>query len=204
MPATSRPRKRPRSISRSASRCEQPNLRLSGQSASLEFDQHADDHPRARRVLGDLADLRFGVGRELLDPDGMGIGDVGRALDGIAERDMRRGNAQAEAEVDLAARGRVEMRPLGGEGCDNLGGGVRLDGIVDGGVAQALGQRIVFRAQHVEVEDHGRRVEVMAADIGILRRAHGADGGVLVDLVYGNAPKGGGVQHGHLHQTRGS
>ena len=35
MPATSSPRHRPRSISRSASRREQPNLRLSGQSASL-------------------------------------------------------------------------------------------------------------------------------------------------------------------------
>ena len=35
MPATSSPRKRPRSISRSASRREQPNLRASGQSAWL-------------------------------------------------------------------------------------------------------------------------------------------------------------------------
>ena len=36
------------------------------------LDQHAHDDAGAGRQLGDLADLRLGIGRELLDADRMG------------------------------------------------------------------------------------------------------------------------------------
>ena len=161
MPATSSPRQRPRSISRSASRREQPNLRLSGQSASRGLDEHADDHPRAGGVPGDLAELLLGVDGELLDAHGMRVRDVGGALDGVAEGDVARGHAEPEAEVDLAARGAVEAAAERRHRRHHLGGGVGLDRVVDDRVAEPLLERAVLRPHELEVEDHGRPVEVV-------------------------------------------
>ena len=137
MPATSRPRKRPRSIRRSASRREQPNLRLSGQSASDASTSMRMIDPRAGGVRGDLPELLLGVGGELLHAHGVGMGDVGGALDGVAEGDAVGGDAEAEAEVDLAARGAVEAPAQLGQRRHDLGRGVRLDRVVDRGVAEA-------------------------------------------------------------------
>ena len=80
-------------------------------------------------------------------------------------------HAERAAEVDLAARGRVEMRAFGGERGHHLGGRVRLDRIVDRGVAEAGLERAVLGAQHREVEHHRRAVELMGADVRVLTRA---------------------------------
>ena len=88
-------------------------MRLSGQSACERLDQHADDHPRARGVLGDLVELLLGVGGELLDAHRVGVGDVAGALDGVAEGDAVGRDPEPEAEVDLAARGAVELAAEG-------------------------------------------------------------------------------------------
>ena len=155
MPATSSPRKRPRSISRSASRREQPNLRLSGQSASLASTSMRMITRAPGACAAILYELLLGIGRELLDADGVGVGDVGGALDGVAEGDVARpGTPSDEAEVDLAARGRVETPAEGRDRRDHLGRRVGLDRVVDRGAAEAGLERAVLGAQHLEVEDH--------------------------------------------------
>ena len=54
----------------------------------------------------------------------VGVGDVGGALDGVAEGDAVGLDPEAEAEVNLAARGAVELATEGGDGRDHLGGGI--------------------------------------------------------------------------------
>ena len=59
--------------------------------------------------------------------------------------------------------------PRAASGRDDLGGGVGLDRVVDGRVAEAAVEGAVLGAQHVEVEDDRRAVELGRADEGILR-----------------------------------
>ncbi len=197
----SSPRSRPRSIRRSASRREQPNLRLERPVGLGFLDQHAQDDPRARRMLGEFHQLRLGIRGELLDAHGMRVRNVGGPLDRVAEGDVAGGDAECQAEVDLAARGRVEMRALRGQGRDHLGGGVRLDRVVDHRLAEALRQRVVLRAQHVEVEDDRRTVEFARADVGILARRNLRVERMSVKAG-GITRQGGSVAHAHLHQSR--
>ena len=113
------------------------------------------------------------------------------------------GDAEPEAEVDLAARGAVELAAQRGDRGDDLGGGVGLDRVVNGRVAEAGIEGPVLGAEHVEIEDHRRTVEVGRADEAILRGRDGADRGVVVEESCGLARKGGSVSHAHLHQSRG-
>ena len=107
-------------------------------------------------------------------PGGVGVGDVGGALDGVAEGDAVAGHAEAEAEVDLAARGAVEPPAELGQRRHDLGRRVGLHGVVDRGVAEARRERAVLGAQHLEVEDHRRPVELARADVGVLARGNRA------------------------------
>ena len=140
------------------------------------LDQHADDHPRAGRVLGELVELLLGVGRELLDAHRVGMGDVARPLDRVAEGDAARSDAERQAEIDLAARGGVEVPAKRRHRRHHLGRRIRLHRIVDRRVAEAGLERAVLGPHHVEVEDDGRTVEVARADVGILLRGDGALG----------------------------
>jgi hypothetical protein len=76
----------------------------------------------------------------------------------------------AEAELDLAARGRVEMRAERHKPLHDRAGGVGLHGIVDVGVAETRLQRAVVRFHDIDVEDKGWAPE-------ILRRREGFESG---------------------------
>ena len=126
--------------------------------------QQADIDLRAGRMLGDLLQLHLRIRRKERYPGGMGKGDVAGAFHRIAERDMRRLRAKAQAKLDFAARGGIEPAALTDQRLDHLARGVRLDRVVDVGAAKTRLQRAVI-PRHDGARQHQRgAVERVMAD----------------------------------------
>ena len=96
---------------------------------AFAVDQDAAEHLRARRGNGDLFQLRLAVEGVELHAAGVGPGDVGLLLDGVAEGDPLRRDAEREHLGDLAGRGGVEAGALLGQARQDFLRRVGLHGI---------------------------------------------------------------------------
>ena len=154
------------------------------------LDDQADIHVRTGGNLGDLLKLFLGIGGKEGDPVVTGPFDILTALDGVTEGNLVGGRALAKANLDLAARGGVEVRAKLDEAGDHLTSGVGLDRIVDVGAAETGLQRAVLRLDPINVDHQRRPIKVMRGDKGIkARRGVEAGGGIRPGKHY---------SHGHL------
>ena len=111
---------------------------------------------------------------------------------------------EPEAEVDLAARGAVELAAEGGHGRDHLGRRVGLDRVVDAWRRRGRpsSARYLARSTSRSKTTVGRsksRARMKAS----CRAVTALSGRVNVEESSGLARKGGSVSHAHLHQSRG-
>ena len=157
------------------------------------FDQQADIDLCTGRVFGELFQLFGGIGGKQANARAIGKGDVGGFLDGVAEGHARGTGPLRQAQLDLGARGGVEMRALGHQAGDHADFGVRLDGIVDMRRTQPGLQRVVLGGHGIGVDDQGRTVEFGIAD-EIQQPGSGR-------RLFGSRQAGYVCVHGHLQRT---
>ena len=115
--------------------------------------QDAAEHLGALRHAGDLLDLGLAIDREEPHAELEGPGDVALLLDRVAEGDAVRRGAGRQHHLDLLDRGAVEARAEGCQQAQHLRRRVRLDGVVDPGVRQGVGEGVVVVPDDVEVDD---------------------------------------------------
>ena len=110
-------------------------------------------------MFGNLFKLFIRIGGKQGDADGMGIGDVSRPLDGVAIGHGVRRGTQRQAQFNLAPAGRIEMRPQRHKARQDAGVRVRLDRIMDVGMAQTSFQRMILGFHPVHVQHQCRAVK---------------------------------------------
>lgn len=109
-------------------------------------------------VAGDFFEFGGAIDGEHVDAGGVGFGDGGGFLDGVAEGEAGSGDAELEALTDFGGTGDIETGPGGGEGVDDFGHGVGLHGVVDMGEGEGAGEFTVFPFDHGKVDgEEGRR-----------------------------------------------
>ncbi len=123
---------------------------------AFAVDQDAAEHLRARRGSGDLFQLRLAVEGVELHTAGVRPGDVGLLLDGVAEGDPLRRDAEREHLGDLARRGGVEAGALVGQAGQDFLRRVGLHGIEHFSQRQGAGQRAILLRHHVQVDHQAR------------------------------------------------
>ena len=109
--------------------------------------------------VGDLAQLGLGV--EGKQPDALGVpcGDVRRALDRVAERQLRPGDAETAAARDLAAAGDIEAGADPRQPGDDLRRRIGLYRVIDlrGGQQDLQGVVLCLDKREIEHEAGRRR-----------------------------------------------
>ena len=140
------------------------------------IDQHAAEHLRARRDADELLQLRLAVEGEQAHALLVGPGDVLLLLDRVAEGDAIGRDAGGLHQLDLAARGGVELGAGRRQARQDLRRRVGLHGVEDVGRRQQLAHAAEVVLDHVEI-DHEAQASRAAARGGNGKYARSLLGG---------------------------
>ncbi len=123
---------------------------------------------RARRGLGDVAQVGFGVGGEHAHALLEEVADIPGFLDGVAVADALRTDAAGHDLVQLVDRGDVEARALVTQQVDDFHRWVGLDGVVHLGELETGAQVVVGLADGFGIDHHERGFVLVGEGLHLL------------------------------------
>jgi hypothetical protein len=106
-----------------------------------------------RSAARQLLELRGAVEGKQADAVARCCANGAFTFDGVSERQAMRRDASTAAECDLARTRQIETSAELCQGRDNLGGRIRLDGIIDLCARQHLVQGLVTSSHNVKIKD---------------------------------------------------
>ena len=126
--------------------------------------QDSAEHFGARRGARDLLHLGLAIHGEEANPQRIGAGDVLFLLDRVAEADAVGGRASGQRLLDLVHRGGVEAGAELNKQIENLGSGIRLDGVEHARVGQRAGEAQIVLAHDVEIDDQAGSIFAVTSE----------------------------------------
>ena len=143
------------------------------------FGQNPAEDPGARRLLRNVAQVRFAVGCEKGDALFMEVTDIRGLLDRISVADAVRGNSERQHPVQLVARRDIEMGTQVAQQLEHLNCRIRFHRIIDFGERKMRQQLFVIPLDNIEV--HHQKRSGMA--VGLLFHEEPVFFGVIVQNV---------------------
>jgi serine/threonine protein kinase len=111
------------------------------------------------QALRDFPQFLLAIQSKRLDSRAVGVHDVGRALDGVAERQSRRGNTGLQTQADLRRARDVTARPRLGDECQHARQRIGFYRVEQAGAGQSPLQVVQLLRHHATVDNQKRRGE---------------------------------------------
>ena len=129
------------------------------------FNDQTDVNLCAGRVLGQLFQFFFRVGREQVDTNLMRPCDVGYFFDGVAKGNLLGACALGQAHFDFHAGRSIKVRTKTNQRVQDFRRGVCFDRIVDIGLTQTCAQGAELTGHTICVDDQCRTVKAVREDV---------------------------------------
>src|SRR6202034_2994063 len=119
---------------------------------------NAADHAATGGGACNLFDLGLAIDSKHRDAALVGVTDLALFLDGVAVGDTVGGSAGSQHLMGLVERGHIEAATEFDQKLQNFGRRVRLDGVVDPGVRQCLGEAKIILADDIKIDNEAGAV----------------------------------------------